>query len=67
MNPVSQEAMLVVHQVERGELTASQATEKLLNFILNAETIDDIRSAYVARECLERLAVDSHRKKLKLH
>lgn len=58
MNSVSQEAMRVVQQVERGELTASQANEKLLNLIVNAETIDDIQLAYIARAGLERLAAN---------
>lgn len=61
MNSVSQEAMRVVHQVERGEITASQANEKLLNLIVNAETIDDIQIVYIARAGLQRLAANPQR------
>jgi hypothetical protein len=49
-------AVHIVQQVRRGEISASDANEKLLDLILKAETVSDLNFAHAAREGIERLA-----------
>ena len=52
---ISQAAVHIIHQVERGEMSPSEANEKLLDLILKSESVSDLNFTHAARDGIKRL------------
>jgi hypothetical protein len=53
---VAQEAENIVRKVKQGELSSTQASERLLGLLQKSETVADLQLTYAARDDLEKLA-----------
>lgn len=52
---IAQAAVRIIHQVERGEMSPSEANAKLLDLILKSESVSDLNFTHAARDGVERL------------